>query len=57
MVGFPLSKSLGPKKNALDFLEKEFSQEDEQEVERLLIFMEGIKVGLDLRKEEQKEAG
>lgn len=45
------------KKNALDFLEKEFSQEDEQGVEKLLILMEGIKVGLDLRKEEQKEAG
>lgn len=45
------------KKNALDFLEKELSQKDEQGVEKLLILMEGIKVGLDLRKEEQKEAG
>lgn len=45
------------KKNALKFLEKEFSQEDEQGVEKLLILMEGIKVGLDLRKEDHKAAG
>lgn len=45
------------KKNALEFLEREFSQGDEREVEKFLILMEGIKAGLDLRKEEQKEAG
>ncbi len=45
------------KKNALEFLEREFSQENEQGAEKLLILMEGIKAGLDLRKEDQKAAG
>lgn len=44
------------KKNALKFLEEELYQKNEQEVEKLLILMEGIKAGLDLRKED-KAAG
>lgn len=45
------------KKNVLDFLEKEFSKEDEKSSENLLCLIEGVKVGLDLAKEEQKAAG
>lgn len=45
------------KRKALDFMEKEISEENEEGAEKLLILMEGIKMGLDLAKEDQKAAG
>ena len=45
------------KQNVLDFLEKEISGKDEQKAEKFLSLMEGIKIGLDLAKEDQKAAG
>ncbi len=45
------------KRKVLDFIEEKISEGNEQEAEKLLILMEGIKAGLDLRKEEHKAAG
>lgn len=45
------------KENVLNFLEKKMSEGNEQEAEKLLILMEGIKAGIDLGKEEKKAAG
>lgn len=45
------------KRKVLDFVEKKMSGDNEQEAEKFLILMEGIKTGLDLGKEEHKAAG
>lgn len=44
------------KRKVLDFMEKKI-EDNEQEAEKLLLFMEGVKTGLNLGKEEHKAAG